>query len=1532
MKFRKKSLTALLMAACMIMTTPVMPVAAEETNDPAGNEAVEAQEDGAITEEENGTENSETGENAGTEENTGSGEEGGSGEGTETGEGTGNQGENGEESGDVTEPGDDETVDTGAPEGDGNQESPYQIGTAEELFWFADLVNGTLQDGTAQNTYACAELTADIVFDQDDYVQHSTEWIPIGWDSSGYSGRFDGDGHSVSGVMISGNSDSNYGHAGFFGHIAPEGVVQNLTITDSEIKSEGRYLAGGIAVYLEGTITNCRNEADVEGGYGAGGIAAECWKGGVIENCTNEGVIRGEGAGGIAALNDSGQIRNCINTGKIMGSVAAAGIVASLQGGYIVQSVNYGTVQAVFYGNNKEKIYCGGIAGNNNLGYIIGCGNSGDVNSVGSEIGYGYFGQGAGLGGIVGISDNGTLVADYNTGKIGREGTNANYAGGIAGYSYDYRVWNCYNAGEIIELTGFSRTSGATLGVHAYTENSPNILNCYYLSGSAEKAYGIERRYAPPARMAGNATDIDIPEINDAPAEIEKEEFESGEMAVRLNQFLNFVIDADMLEVETGTIERNLWRQNIEGADRDLYPVTDPTHKIVYANYTKKCPDAPKVVSSYNNEKETVTIINNEHDYHEGAPCSGCGAFAPEYTLEKNTEGFYEINTADELYWFAAKVNGLHGMEAEPDADAVLTADIVVNEKVLDNSGQLAESPQGYREWTPIGYDHTDHMSNDEPQEGQYLLYQGTFDGGGHTISGLYYEGGTNESVGLFGLIGENAVIKNVHVKDTYFAPASNNMSISGGYGGIVGIYADTYSYDWDAEFPGDESPQNINLTELAGISGCSFEGSVAANEAAGGIVGAVRRCTYVPYIIYNCENRGEITAYNAGVPETQSGLCAGGICGELLDGNLGILRCGNAGGISGYGFIGGILGGESPSGGVVIFSSYNTEDITAVECAGGIIGNGYSSTVLASYSYGTVSTASGLYEGAISGESGASARLQNCYYNTDVYEGGIAGGPDAESSNNIIDSCGYTEAEFASGMVGDKLNADIEYLNALMENMSFGVTEDWWYQTLNVDEYPVLDATHGAIIADGTEENPEYSNPEELTFTVALTSRISGGTDETVANLEGGGTYKAGAQATVKAPEVSGFTFRGWFLEDDNTAGYTGEAISLNLEYTFKVIENTALVAVYEPNGNAVLRVEGTGFTVNGGVPQYGSGYNKSLTLGSTVTLEYVGSNDFLYWKDEGGKILSKDKNYSFTLLGNTAVIPVYIDSAIGNSGYALVEFVSDYGQVLMAETYGADSEIEFPAGPSKMGEVFRGWSMDQSTIATVESVKQKISEKCTHITLTPLYESSGKTYTITVIADHNSAEPILYKDIEEGIVYTVTAPTIAGRKFAYWSSDSAGENKLSFSQYYGVKVSGNVTLYAIYQDKDAEIEKLPTVSITEAVSFIENNVRQLRFISSYDVPEGYELQETGVIYSTNSVYGEKGAEETFIIDGENVNQVPSSAMESYGTYTLGLTVGDKVDLVAYVRGYLTVKNESTGAVETIYSDISSGSFNSLQ
>lgn len=94
----------------------------------------------------------------------------------------------------------------------------------------------------------------------------------------------------------------------------------------------------------------------------------------------------------------------------------------------------------------------------------------------------------------------------------------------------------------------------------------------------------------------------------------------------------------------------------------------------------------------------------------------------------------------------------------DASANAILTDNITVNEGVLDavNKGQVSESD--FIEWKPIGtYDSYD------------AVYTGTFDGQGHTISGLYFNHPDASYVGLFGYIGANGKISNVGVSDSYF-------------------------------------------------------------------------------------------------------------------------------------------------------------------------------------------------------------------------------------------------------------------------------------------------------------------------------------------------------------------------------------------------------------------------------------------------------------------------------------------------------------------------------------------------------------------------------------------------------------------------------------------------------------------------------------------------------------------------------------------------------------------------------------------
>lgn len=98
---------------------------------------------------------------------------------------------------------------------------------------------------------------------------------------------------------------------------------------------------------------------------------------------------------------------------------------------------------------------------------------------------------------------------------------------------------------------------------------------------------------------------------------------------------------------------------------------------------------------------------------------------------QKDGNGVYQIGTAEELYWFADKIN--NDNENYKSINVVLTKDIVVNENVLDAEGNLAGDTSGFTSWTPIGnYDNQ---------------YTGTFDGKNHQTATT-----TKKSVGVIEL------------------------------------------------------------------------------------------------------------------------------------------------------------------------------------------------------------------------------------------------------------------------------------------------------------------------------------------------------------------------------------------------------------------------------------------------------------------------------------------------------------------------------------------------------------------------------------------------------------------------------------------------------------------------------------------------------------------------------------------------------------------------------------------------------------
>lgn len=259
-----------------------------------------------------------------------------------------------------------------ALDGAGSQNDPFQIGSAEELYEFTELVKKDIN--------ACAVLTDDITINEieldsvgnptkDDYK----EWIPIGNDSIAYNGTFDGANHVIRGIYL---INTKIDYIGLFSHLDSLGVIENLTIKDSYIK--GGKFNGFICGHNEGTIKNCQN-------YGKIAYAKD-YSGGIVGlnekdvlSCVNYGQITAEG--GICGMN-KGTISECTNYGNVSTGNYFAGICGTQKEGTISKCLNYGPIGF----KSNSCTYIAGICGEMDNGSIINCLNAGIINKKNSYI------------------------------------------------------------------------------------------------------------------------------------------------------------------------------------------------------------------------------------------------------------------------------------------------------------------------------------------------------------------------------------------------------------------------------------------------------------------------------------------------------------------------------------------------------------------------------------------------------------------------------------------------------------------------------------------------------------------------------------------------------------------------------------------------------------------------------------------------------------------------------------------------------------------------------------------------------------------------------------------------------------------------------------------------------------------------------------------------------------------------------------------------------------------------------------------
>ena len=288
------------------------------------------------------------------------------------------------------------------------------------------------------------------------------------------------------------------------------------------------------------------------------------------------------------------------------------------------------------------------------------------------------------------------------------------------------------------------------------------------------------------------------------------------------------------------------------------------------------------ITCTFTNGKTFVYKMKNATDWQAGGEYTYTVSLAAAkdlgYTIESN--GTYTVTSADGLMNVAELVNG-----GKTDINITLTADI-------DLTG---------KDWTPIGTDYDNS-------------YKGTFDGGGHTITGLTFT--TNdEFAGLFGWLNRAGSVKNVVMEGVQI---TSNQIYGGKIGGVVG-------YGWGT------------------IENCSVSGSVSGTVYVGGVVGV--------------QIGGSITGCNSSAT-VKGTVDVGGVAGQT-NSSATLTACYATGNViiemdPKKNIAGGSLVGMNA--GSSLLACYATGNVTSTGSStgyvhiGGFLGDNYNTTVTACY------------------------------------------------------------------------------------------------------------------------------------------------------------------------------------------------------------------------------------------------------------------------------------------------------------------------------------------------------------------------------------------------------------------------------------------------------------------------------------------------------------------------------------------------------------------------------------------------------
>ena len=845
-------------------------------------------------------------------------------------------------------------------------------------------------------------------------------------------------------------------------------------------------------------------------------------------------------------------------------------------------------------------------------------------------------------------------------------------------------------------------------------------------------------------------------------------------------------------------------------------------------------------------------------------------------------ETVYEISNAGQLYWFAGLVNGtLDGIEQNTLANAILTANITVNDNLLDSlqydtEGNVSNGSD-FITWTPIADCMEDHIT----------LYSGTFDGNNKTVSGLYFNDNSTR-IGLFGSSEADGNIKNVGVVDSYF---KGNDFVGGVCGRNDGTITNCYNAGNLTAIKSSATIGGICGYNSGTVTNCYNTGTVTATDQVAS-VGGVCGCSIAP--ISNCYNIGTVTA-------TSSDADISGICGYCFGP---IKNCYH------------LADTEDENGGKTT-AQFASGEVAYLLSQGCTIGEG-----------DDAETYDGSIWGQALGENGdtypvlkKAGDAKNTVYRNETYPG-CEGNPGdlvysysntqkapayAEHTDEDLDGkCDICKLDFKTF---EQLGLLIAKVN---KNLSDGKYADVQYTTASIDNLRTALVAAGAITEASSDTDVATAFDKLLAASTVgadglikadhniVISFADADADAKRGIASGNGWYANGDTVTLKVTPSVGYIFSKW---TQDKAGNT--SVGTESTYTFTLGDDSpdAYYAWLDEVKYTVTCESVEGGTGIASEERYLYGQKATVTATANDNYEFVG------WKDSYGTTVSTDAVYNFTVIGDATLTPEFVKVKTDEGAdiaYVTVSFYHQSGKLLDSrKVVSGEGKITATVNaPTKVGFDFLGWSAKASGATAEDVVDFETATFSENTSLYPVFKVQDITYTLTVGLQTEQKAP------QSSV--TVTADLIDGKQFVGWKD--ANGNIVSYDSTYTFIITGDTTLEAYYEQADSEVVKEPMITIAQPTYEDITGGYKMAFYFNYTVPEDCKLVDIGIIRKKGDYKADGITLETDGVSQYSVLSKLGSEGQFYYTKSNYYGTGHTV------TGYMIY--EKNGIRYTVYSD----------